>query len=79
MVASERNGGATRAEAGCDNLSSSTVNCLNEGCSAEVKSINSNSKISANILDDLDHIDLKERRRMLLSRFFYHIMIFLIT
>lgn len=63
----------TRTEAGCDNLLSSTVNCLDEGCSAEVKNTNSNSEIPAYNLDDLDHINLKERRRMLLSRFLLHI------
>lgn len=67
-VASELNCGVTRTEAGCDNLLSSTVNCLDKGCSAEVKNTNSNSEIPAYNLDDLDHINLKERRRMLLSR-----------
>ncbi|XP_074371841.1 uncharacterized protein LOC141712702 isoform X2 [Apium graveolens] len=68
IVASELNSDVTRAEGHCDNLSSSTVICHNEGCSAEVKAINSNMEIPANVLDDLDHINLKERRRMLLSR-----------
>ncbi|XP_017247778.1 uncharacterized protein LOC108219045 isoform X1 [Daucus carota subsp. sativus] len=56
----------TNAEAGCDNLSGSTVNCLVDRCSDEVKAIKSNSETPAYILDDLDHVDLKERWRMLL-------------
>ncbi|WOG97430.1 hypothetical protein DCAR_0416770 [Daucus carota subsp. sativus] len=51
---------------GCDNLSGSTVNCLVDRCSDEVKAIKSNSETPAYILDDLDHVDLKERWRMLL-------------
>lgn len=73
IIESELNGGVTRAEACCDNQLSSTVNCLHDRCSAEVKAINSNSEIPAYFLDDLDHVDLKERRRMLLSRFLYYI------
>ncbi|KAK1361819.1 High-affinity branched-chain amino acid transport system permease protein like [Heracleum sosnowskyi] len=68
VVASELKVGVGRAEAGRDNLLNSTVNCVDDGCSADVKAINSNSEIPAYILDDLDHVDLKERRRMLLSR-----------
>lgn len=68
IVASELNGGVARTEAGCDNLLSTTLNCLNDRCSAEVKATNSNSEIPAYAFDDLDHVDLKERRRMLLSR-----------